>query len=161
MPTLAFALEQQEQDFWCWAAVGVSVNTFYHGAARSQCELANLILGPHQCCTHGDSPQCDQAAKLSEVLTALGHLAAPVVHEPVAAQALIDQIDATRVLCARVARAGDNVGHFIAIVGYDAVSPNPMLVIQDPDRDIVHISYATLKTDYFGAYAWTHTYLTI
>ena len=164
MPILKkFALEDQEQDFWCWAAVGVSVNTYYDGAPRTQCQLANQILAPQppNCCSDASRDACDQPARLSEVLTALGHLAAHVTPRAVDASDVIDQIDAMRVVCVRVARAGDSVGHFIVIVGYDAPDADPTLIVQDPDRETVRVPYSELKTKYFGVYQWTHTYFTV
>jgi len=57
---LRFTMQPQQQTQWCWAAVSVSINLFYHPASgRTQCAVANTAMGQTTCCQDGSSAQCN------------------------------------------------------------------------------------------------------
>src|SRR4029079_4998564 len=72
---LRFTMQQQQQTEWCWAAVSVSVNLFYHPASgQTQCAVANVAMGPTTCCQDGSTAQCNQPWFLDQALQIVGDL---------------------------------------------------------------------------------------
>src|SRR5579864_1132867 len=75
-PSVAFTIQQQVVDQWCWAAVAVSVALKYEPGTQwsQQCLLANALLNQGTCCDDPNSQACDQQARLEDALGRTGHL---------------------------------------------------------------------------------------
>jgi Papain-like cysteine protease AvrRpt2 len=68
-----FQMEHQRVSRWCWAAVAVSIARFLKVPhPKTQCELANALLPPGNCCTEPLPADCDDVAGLVAGLGAAG-----------------------------------------------------------------------------------------
>jgi hypothetical protein len=68
---LGFDVEAQQQAQWCWAAVAVSVASFYQpDSAWTQCGVAHAELRTTDCCTR--SGPCDRPWYLDRALQRVG-----------------------------------------------------------------------------------------
>src|SRR5947207_5493093 len=72
---LGFTMQPQQQTEWCWAAVSVSVNLYFHATSgQTQCAVANTAMGQTTCCPDGGSTQCNQPWFLDLALQLVGDL---------------------------------------------------------------------------------------
>lgn len=72
-----FVLEYQQHDKWCWAAVAVSIAHFFRTPVRrTQCELADLLKPPGNCCSDPVPSHCNDTESL---ITATAKAGVPVV----------------------------------------------------------------------------------
>src|SRR5258708_20108493 len=72
---LGFTMQTQQQTQWCWAAVSVSVNLYYHPTSgQTQCTVANTAMGQTTCCTDGSTAECNQPWFLDQALQIVGNL---------------------------------------------------------------------------------------
>ncbi len=128
-----FRIERQEQDNWCWSAVGVSVERFYAASsARTQCALANTALGRQDCCADGadDPARCDTPWYLDRVLRVTDNLedmsGGRLSYSDVRAR-----IDRDSVVGCRIGWYGGG-GHFAVVIGYLTQNGRGYLDIADP-----------------------------
>jgi hypothetical protein len=155
-----FAMQEQELDQWCWAAVAVSlVNYIKPKAAPDQCELATQVLQiPGGCC--GNNPACDQPASLKQALNVLNRHAGDPIVGPVSFAQIRQTIDAGWPIPVRIVW-DDNAGnaHFVVISGY-AVSPSgvPQVQVDDPFYGRSVVEYNTFVSSYHGSGQWERTY---
>src|SRR5437762_816700 len=73
---LSFQMQPQDQTFWCWSALTVSVSRFFNAAsAWTQCTLVNDQFGQTTCCVDGRTPACNQGWYPELSLPRTGNLA--------------------------------------------------------------------------------------
>lgn len=160
---IPITVERQQQDNWCWSAVGVAVERFYDATrTRTQCQLAGIALGRSDCCTDGadDPAKCDQPWYLDRVLTITGNLESmrpgtlgfPEIQARVA--------DGSPVGC-RIGWYGGG-GHFAVIKGW-LVGPGGRryIDVSDPIFLESQVAFDDFPIAYQSGGDWTHTYLTV
>ncbi|HEX9274821.1 MAG TPA: papain-like cysteine protease family protein [Casimicrobiaceae bacterium] len=152
---LGFTMQPQQQTQWCWAAVSVSVNLYYHPASgQTQCAVANTAMGQTTCCVDGSTAQCNQPWFLDQALQIVGNL--NVVTSGKAALTRIKaEIDHCRPLCLRIAWNGGG-GHFVAVYGYT----HGYISIGDPWYGNSVVTYASFPSTYQVGGSWTDSYTT-
>jgi len=148
-----FVMQRQERDQWCWAAVAVSIATFYDRATRwsSQCAVANSHLQRTDCC--GGTSLCNEANFVEYVLQTIGlykhwHNGTKSFDDVCA------QIDAGNPVVCRIAWHGGG-GHFVVITGYDR--GNETVVVDDPLFNRSTLAYDVLCNAYLGMGRWADT----
>jgi hypothetical protein len=152
---LAFVMQHQQQTQWCWAAVAVSVNLYYHpGSGWTQCKLANTALGQATCCVNGATPACNQPWYLDKALQIVGDLASWNAGKAALA-AVKSEINGCRPFCLRIGWNGGG-GHFVAIYGHSGSNIN----IGDPWYGNSIQNYPSFPGTYHGGGTWTHDYYT-
>jgi hypothetical protein len=155
---LPFDMEEQTQTLWCWAATSTSVSNFYWPASTwTQCRVANAELELTGCCNSSVPEACNVVWWLDRALTRTNNLVS--VTGPVPFQRVRDEIDAGRVVGARVGWAGGG-GHFMVIYGYSVVAGEEFFDIDDPIYGQSHLSVADFTDAYIGTGSWTDTYFT-
>jgi len=153
---LAFSMQQQEQDNWCWAACAASTALYYDSSSSwTQCAVANGELGFSNCCDDPVPPACDVYGYLDQALIVVGHFS--TMHSSQAPEtAVYTEVDADRPRGIRVAWSGGGA-HFVICTGDDG---RGTVTVSDPFYGTSVIPYATLQGSYQGSGVWTHTYFT-
>lgn len=156
---LTFQMQTQDQSEWCWAAVGASVCSYYaargNGGNERQCDIATRFLGMN-CCVTPWPPGSNQTFTLQTPLQVLGHLSS-TIEGPLDMDAIVREIDGGRPICCHI-DWGDGEGHFVAIVGYDAVHND--VIARDPLGTSVNGVLPFKNGSTFHGGSWTETYLT-
>ena len=158
----SFPIECQAQFFWCWAAVGVSINRYFSpDSPLTQCELATHILPHHpQCCDNPLPPDADVSAHLQDVLGALGALHPPPTSGPAQFKDIRTQINASLPVCARIEWPGQNLAHFVVICGFAVSASGELwLDIADPCFHNSTMPYNEFVQAYQGSGIWSDTFL--
>ncbi|MEK6374392.1 MAG: hypothetical protein AABO58_17025 [Acidobacteriota bacterium] len=146
--SLNLAMEDQEKDNWCWAAVSVSVRKFYGMAGpRSQCGQAEGQFH-RPCCADPDS--CDQRWILDPNIFTRSAGTFPFV-------TVQQQIDAGRLVTARITWAEGGT-HYVCIDGYNIAGPEPLVSVKDPFYGPSTIPYNRLVAGYLDRGSWTESY---
>jgi hypothetical protein len=154
---LAFTMQPQQQTEWCWAAVSVSVNLYYHPASgQTQCAVANIAMGQSTCCQDGSTPQCNQPWFLDQALSIVGDLKAWSPGK-VPFTTVKSEINDCRPLCLRIGWNGGG-GHFVAVYGFS--NTNNRLNVGDPWYGNSVVKYALFPGNYQGGGTWTDSYTT-
>jgi len=152
---LGFTMQPQQQTQWCWAAVSVSVNLYYHPASgQTQCAVANVAMGQTTCCADGSTPQCNQPWFLDQALQIVGNLNAWSSGKA-ALTAVQAEINQCRPFCLRIGWNGGG-GHFVAVYGYS----RRRLSIGDPFYGSSVVDSGTFPASYQGGGTWTDNYTT-
>ena len=152
---LGFTMQHQQQTQWCWAAVSVSVNLYYHPASgQTQCAVANTGMGQTTCCVDGSTVQCNQPWFLDQALQIVGNLNA-VTGGKAALTAVKAEINQCHPLCLRIGWNGGG-GHFVAIYGYS----RKLINVGDPWYGNSVVAYASFPNTYQGGGSWTDSYTT-
>ncbi|ACL55710.1 hypothetical protein [Methylobacterium nodulans] len=157
-----FRIDRQEQDNWCWSAVGVSIERFYdHTQTRTQCELANTALGRQDCCTDGadDAGKCDKPWYLDRVLRITGNLE-DVAQGALPFADLQTRINSDLVVGCRIGWY-DGGGHFAVVIGWHVAGTGRTYIdIADPIWMETQVPYDDFPSLYQTGGDWTHSYLT-
>lgn len=161
-----FAIEQQAQNQWCWAAVSLSVFRYFNNQTfATQCALVNSVFTPPEdCCQAGSGNDCDQSWDISEVLAQYGFLAAEV-GGPLDFATLQQQIETAQApVVIRVQFDDGMTDHFMAIVGcaVDAQG-NQIVYVADPSQaagNSCQYELAGFPENYRPGCAWVNTYQT-
>ena len=154
---LAFVLEQQQEAYWCWAAVATSIAMYYGaGSAWTQCALANAELGQTTCCEDGGTGECNVPWYLDRALERVAHLRSVSMSKAAWAE-VTREIDAARPICARIGWSGGG-GHFVVVGGYDSAAG--MIDVKDPFYGDSSVAHGTFPGSYLGGGSWTHSYTT-
>lgn len=159
---LNFAMQQQDQTNWCWAAVAASVGRYYHEDTRwTQCGIADGELQRADCCDGQGGGLCNVYGFLPSALYRVGCLKAWDVGKRALLAQLCAEIDGQRPLCARVQWQGGGA-HFVAIVGYlEGGQDSDLIAVEDPFWGPSDIAYDTFCTNYATQRgSWTDTYYT-
>lgn len=160
-----FTVEEQEQDNWCWTAVGLSIARFYNPThAETQCQLANKSLQRADCCADGasDLDKCNIPFTLQTPLTINGNLV-EMLDETLSFAEIQGQIQAKSPVGCRIGWFGGG-GHFIVISGwFVGETGDKYLDIADPldgPGPPQQIMFEEFASSYRTGGDWTHTYLT-
>jgi hypothetical protein len=159
-PVLGFTMQHQQADFWCWAAIGVSVRRFLRGQTRRQCDLATEVFNSGlNCCQNKKA--CDFVQPLEVALTLSGVFAGmtgPVAPETVRAQI----VDGRRPLCCAVRWYADGAVHFVVIHGFSVdLSGTAWVAVADPLYGPWKGKYDAFLSAYpNGAGYWIASYFT-
>jgi hypothetical protein len=154
---LPFAMQQQEQSNWCWAAVGASVDQYYNplGDPR-QCTIATNQIGK-QCCTTPVPADCNIYGFCDQALQQRGHHASTAGGSAAMAQ-VKTEIDAGRPLALRIAWNGGGA-HFVVISGYQ--TDDAHIAVDDPGSASHNlVDYSAFPGSYGGGGTWTDTFYT-
>ena len=160
---LGFAMQRQQQDNWCWAAVAVSVSDFYIPPSPwTQCRIADAELDQAICCHDGASAACNQWWYLNRALDRTTHLV-NWDEGMISLKAITHEIDNGRPVGVRVEWAGGG-GHFVVVAGYQ-LDPGGghTIAVFDPwpaSGDTLAQAWDTFAGQYLGTGRWTHTYYT-
>jgi len=161
-PILGFDIEPQDPDlnFWCWAAVSVSVLRFLRGEFMTQCELARAVFNNVvDCCQNRNA--CDKMMALEVALTKAkvfaGKLMSPIT--PAAAGA---QFQSQRPLGCAVRWAVDGTAHFVVMYGVSVDGNGTFWVaIDDPKYGKWQGEFVSFRNAYLnGAGRWVASYFT-
>ncbi|MFO1055890.1 MAG: papain-like cysteine protease family protein [Dongiaceae bacterium] len=155
-----FAVQHQQQDNWCWAAVSSSVAGFLAaGSGWTQCKVVNAELGRGDCCGDSANGPCDTPWYLDAALTRVGCFRS-MKAGPASFDDLREEVKARRVLCARIGWDGGG-GHFVGITGWSiGTSGTQYLAIEDPFYSHADVTYQGFVSAYRNAGSWTHSYFT-
>jgi hypothetical protein len=174
-----FTMEPQEQFYWCWAAVAVSVHNFLDPApptafdgALTQGALATELLEEQgypspDCTVTPGSPVCNQPEALDVALTITQNLRqnGAMFNQHLTFDSIQNWISAQLPVCARIVWFGKGAGaHFIALDGCKVMSSGLQLVhVQDPDTSNQNQyglwDYDALVEDYGPGGYWNDSYL--
>ncbi len=162
----AFQMECQAELYWCWAAVGVSLNRYFSpDETLKQCELATHILtGLHnghivQCCNQPLPPEADTPAKLQDVLSTLGLLKGQPLTRPLTFDEIRTQINAGFPVCVRIQWQGQKSGHFVVIRGFAVLASGEQYVdIADPCYRNSTMLYEDFANYYQSYGEWSDTF---
>ena len=152
---MAFEIQQQIQDQWCWAAVAASVSAYYSPRSSwSQCEVATYVLG-RSCCSNPE--RYNFAAYLQDALQVIAKLRGIVLRnlpfEDIHAELLCG-----RPVAARIGWFGGG-GHFVVIRGCHESEGVQFLNIADPFHANSIQVYQEFCDSYLGLGHWTDTFL--
>jgi len=160
-----YPLEEQTQDFWCWAAVASSVRAFFRPASRlSQSDVATETLNQHEApghrCDMNPAP-CNIPYYLDKALETIGHLNA-IYPAPLSWNDVDYLIRNNRPICAYLETSTS--GHYVVISDCARYSGGvETLFICDPDDDTfgpVEVLYDAFLFDYQAAgYQWKGCFL--
>lgn len=146
--SLGLAMEQQQQDNWCWAAVAVSVTRFIAGVDVDQCAQANEQLHRASCCD--DPASCNLQMPLDPRLFVRTAGAFPI-------EIVKQQIDGRRPVGVRITWSGGGA-HFVCIDGYNVAGAVPIVSVRDPWYGDSTVPYSVLATSYHATGTWTDSY---
>jgi len=153
-------MQPQQQDNWCWAAVGTSVGVFFQTGAWTQCgTAAGCLPGGLDCC--GDPGPCDVYGYLNTSLTYTKSFN-QTIQGTYGASDVEAQVNMGWPVCVRVAWNGGGA-HFLAMSGYSYPDDDPSAVtlyLQDSIYGDSSMAFGDFPALYNGGGTWTHTYLT-
>jgi hypothetical protein len=163
---LPFTLYKQEQDFWCWSAVTVSVNRYFDaGTSWTQCKLASAEYIGNDCCANGLSDQCNKPYNTPDSLRDLGNLEA-TQKSAAGFQTILNEINDGHPLVCRMSWGGSGATHVVIIYGFAQVDFDGLydqyVFVKDPGVGIGDSQYIynKFKTAYQGVGQWIVTFLT-
>lgn len=159
MSSINFAMQQQAQTGWCWAAVSSSVDAFYNPASTwTQCKIVNSERGLTDCCTNGSSASCNQGWYLDKALTRVGHYARTTGGTKTLLQ-IDTACDNKTPLCIGI-RWASGGGHFLGLSGHYMSNNVEYVTVRDPWYGQSDVAYDTLQTKYQGSGTWIYSYET-
>jgi Papain-like cysteine protease AvrRpt2 len=157
---LPLAMQHQAQTEWCWAAVSASVGDFLGWSeppgTRTQCDIANSLLGLADCCGNGSSDECNRTTLLDVALELVGHKNGDPYEGTASFDSIVQLTSEFKVpIGVRVDIGGD--GHFLLIVGFNNDNGNQWVRVADPIYGPNSYDYTEFCRAYQGG-QWTHTY---
>jgi hypothetical protein len=156
---LLLAMQQQAESLWCWAAVTVSVSSFYSPASKwTQCFLVSAEVGSPSCCTNGSSSVCNQAWTLDTALQRTNNLVrwAPGT---VPAAGIQTELGVAHPICCRIGW-NNGGGHFVALSGYQNDGVIEEVTVDDPFYGRSHVPLGLFMTAYQNNGVWTDSFYT-
>lgn len=154
------AVDHQEHDSWCWAAVAQGIDHFYRPASTlTQCQVASKQQGAGNCCADPTTDTCDRRWFLEKALCTVRCLDQGPVPGTLTFPDLkvrIQQAD-PKPVCARIGWKGLG-GHFVVIKGF--LEEQQMLLIADPSDGECLVSFHDFTNAYHAFGAWTDHYFT-
>jgi len=156
-----FTMQTQQEENWCWAAVGVAINNFLDPGsvpALTQATLANKVLAiPGVDCTMTPD-QCNFTAALDDVLKATANLRDDLGTRVLDFPSLKAQIDGGFPVCAQI-NWFEGGAHAIALDGYAELAAGVQVVsVQDPLYGPSFQFYEDLVSNYLGSGVWGFTF---
>ena len=162
--TLAFSIQSQAANNWCWLAAASSVADFFATGPRTQCSLAQqlLTLPPGtQCCANAVPASCDQPGYPSTALAQVGHSQGS--YTPLAPFVDIEnEINNGNPVVLRLVYTGSGLSHVVVVVDAFARGAHQFLIVDDPDpRGPGRTQVMYSSSVYRGAsFSWGRTYYT-
>jgi hypothetical protein len=151
-----YPIQHQEMGLWCWAAVALSVDTFFNPATpRTQCSVATDVQRI-VCCPRNES--CNEAAYLEDALgsRSIRRLAGQPVGR-VTFEEIRRELRNRRPVCVRVAwRSGG--AHFLVISGYHINAGEQFVELSDSIYGYSTYRFQRFADAYRGIGSWTNTY---
>jgi hypothetical protein len=156
---IPLTVQIQQETYWCWAAVSVSVALYYNASAGwTQCGMAEAEMKQDSCCKKGSSDECNQFWWLEVALQRTGNLA-EIVNNAIDFKDVKTEIDDKLAICSRIGwNAGG--GHYVGIKGYQELGATQWLTICDPNCGVSNQSFPIFENSYQGKGRWTHTFRT-
>lgn len=156
-----FVRQDQQQDYWCWAAVAASHADYFGTSTLTQCQIVNSIKGG-ACCVdaNADDLPCNDSHTLEDVLTSVG--VPRDYFPPISFDDIRDEIRAKRPLPCRVEWRSPPGGHFVTISGWKVTPTGVRYVdVDDPWREYRSnpVPFETFCNRYQKDGFWTHAYL--
>ena len=166
-----FQMQQQEEDFWCWAAVSASVHNFLdpmnpvtQGMVATPVVRAEYPdLSSINCTATPD--QCNLVARLDDALGMTENLLNPggyCQNEHLVFDSIEQWVNAGIPVCARIVWASGGA-HFIALDGFRVLPDGtPQVHVQDPTNGPSFQPYDILVSNYkphLDSGVWQDTYL--
>lgn len=159
--SIAFSMESQEEDEWCWAASAVSAAAYFGSTQWSQCLLVNNQFAQITCCADGSGDACNKPWFLDRALTAAGcHFTYQA--NRIALADIVSSLMQNVVIEVRIGWTDghgnfDGSGHFVAITAADPTST--VVHIADPWYPSSDIRYDDFASRYQTVGVWTDTFL--
>jgi hypothetical protein len=108
---LDFAIQDQEKDNWCWAAVAASVTDYY--AARN----GTAVLSQEDVAAAVGATGKDEPFLLSTVLRTIGHLDGKQISGGLLFPDIVTEIKNCKPICCAICWPRDSIGHYVVIMG--------------------------------------------
>src|SRR6185503_9179094 len=101
--TLPFDVQDQQGDFWCWAATSASISLFYNkNSSWTQCKIACTALKRVDCCPAVRRGPCDKTFFLDEALIITKNFVEPLIEHPMTFNDIRKEIDENRLIGVRI-----------------------------------------------------------
>jgi hypothetical protein len=159
-PVLSFMMQNQQADYWCWAAIGVSLRRFLRGETQTQCDLATAVFNATvDCCANREA--CDTVKPLEIALTRAQVFASRIM-TPATPQTVSAQINAGRPVGCAIRWSADNGAHFVVVYGFSVdLNGVPWVAVADPLYGPWRGPYGNFRDQYLGgAGRWIASYFT-
>ena len=155
-----FAMQHQEQTYWCWAASTVSVAKYYNSAAPwSQCTLANAEFSRNDACVAaGQVSPCNWGNWPDSALQRVGNLNQRVNGALTTVQ-LGAEIAKSAPVALNVSWRGGG-GHILALRGRSLGNGVEHVSVGDPWYGDSDWTYDAFRNNYQGAGTWDVSYKT-
>jgi hypothetical protein len=156
-----FAMQQQQMDLWCWAAVTLAVcNILQDDNYTTQPQIVALVTGNPACDLGVLLPVCNQTKDLPTALGAVNHYGKiGGVLEP--ADLLNARPNASPIACDMNLAGG--LWHAVLIVGaYSLADGSVNVQVADPgDGSVTWLDYYGFRSNYNGnGGTWVNSYTT-
>ncbi|MDP9865780.1 MULTISPECIES: papain-like cysteine protease family protein [Streptosporangium] len=158
---LDFAMQYQEQTYWCWSATAVSVAAFFNPATTwTQCSMVNAEFGLNTCCgpAASDTGSCNKPWYTDKALSRVGHY-----RDWLAGALSLNQIrvelQAPSPIGVRVQWRGGG-GHAVVVRGCYNSGGVDYVSVADPWYGTSEVPYDTFRNNYQGSGLWDATYRT-
>jgi len=169
---LDYETVQQEQAYWCWAAVTLAVSRYYAKVAGqeppklSQGEIVNADLAREDCCDGPcarDPQKCNRVNVIYNALGRAGHYAETKAKGKPDFAAPKKEIDEGRPMVLLI-KWKSGAGHFSAVYGYDESAgesiEDALLHVADPWYGPTIVTYGSFPDTYQVGGTWGWTYWT-
>ena len=159
--SLNFVMQPKEQTYWGWAAIAASLKQFYEPSATlTQCELASTAFGIN-CCTDGESPECNQSAKMEDILASQG-LLQETVNSALTLPELISLLYAAQPVVVEIVSSDGQTMIPLVIFGYNNENPaEATITIADPFGGMISVVlFSQFPGNYIEGFYWNQTFIT-
>jgi len=151
---------KQEQTQWCWATCMQMV--FLHddpATNRTQCQLANAAFGNSGCCQSPSSSLCNNALGIYSISAEWSRYG---YHSAYQDSSLSFEAIKTEISAGRPVEIGlkwtNGGGHAVLIVGFEIDGAEQLVIVNDPWRGQVNVTYIELLVAYGdGQWQWSWT----
>jgi len=182
MLSLDITIPYQQQQYWCWVAVGSGIASWYDNTVYQQCYVVTLVFTAihpgfdTNCCSpasNASGPACNLESGADQALNYPEHHFNYNILSPLGWSEIVGQIAARRPFAARIAWANpdcsaevNNGAHFVAITGY--ASPlvafhqdffGDYVYVQDPANGPGWYTLSSFSSSYEGSGTWCETTL--
>ena len=142
---LPFEMEEQKEDFWCWAATTKAVSDFYTPKAPiSQCSVAGRVKGV-DCCRNSSGVPCNEYDFLSDALKQTNNFK-DFLPKIILWSEIRDQIAKGKIVCAYIEWDNSAAGHYVAVYGVAGIGRGKKKVyVRDPAGDDNLMDYSEFK----------------
>lgn len=164
---IAFNMQNQQTNWWCWAATTASVSAFYApntgfqapNTPWTQCLLANSKFNRNDCCPANTAPAgCINGSYPDGPLTTVGNLNQTIA-AALSVTSIAAEIGANKPIVVDTHWTTGG-GHIVAIRGRYALQGVECLSVADPWYGNSEVTYQSFLRTYQGNGVWTNTYTT-